>query len=119
MKKAHSSERDLWACRSTHLWSFVGSLVLPIPSLVLPIANVTRIMKNAKILPIAICRLSITSLVLTANAKISKDAKETVQECLLDFINFVTGVHQLRHQFINLLEFISFVSFISSSALFG
>lgn len=41
----------------------------------LPIANVGRIMK--KILP--------------PNGKISKDAKETVQECVSEFISFVTG----------------------------
>ncbi|WOH05817.1 hypothetical protein DCAR_0625238 [Daucus carota subsp. sativus] len=41
----------------------------------LPIANVSRIMKKA----------------LPANAKISKDAKETVQECVSEFISFVTG----------------------------
>ena len=39
----------------------------------LPIANVSRIMKKA----------------LPANAKISKDAKETVQECVSEFISFV------------------------------
>ncbi|KAI3747419.1 hypothetical protein L6452_09876 [Arctium lappa] len=41
----------------------------------LPIANVGRIMKKS----------------LPANAKISKEAKETVQECVSEFINFVTG----------------------------
>ncbi|WOK91625.1 hypothetical protein Cni_G00316 [Canna indica] len=41
----------------------------------LPIANVSRIMKKG----------------LPANAKISKDAKETVQECVSEFISFVTG----------------------------
>ncbi|GMI73958.1 hypothetical protein HRI_001065100 [Hibiscus trionum] len=41
----------------------------------LPIANVSRIMKKA----------------LPANAKVSKDAKETVQECVSEFISFVTG----------------------------
>jgi hypothetical protein len=55
--------------------------------------------------------LPIPSLVLPANAKISKDAKETVQECLLDFISFVTGVHQLVgvHQLRQLHQFINFV----------
>ncbi|MCE7766650.1 hypothetical protein GQL56_28905, partial [Pseudomonas putida] len=28
---------------------------------------------------------------LPANAKISKDAKETVQECVSEFISFITG----------------------------
>ncbi|KAF8410865.1 hypothetical protein HHK36_003402 [Tetracentron sinense] len=41
----------------------------------LPIANVSRIMKKA----------------LPANAKISKDAKETVQECVSELISFITG----------------------------
>ncbi|EFJ37991.1 CCAAT-box binding factor HAP3 [Selaginella moellendorffii] len=41
----------------------------------LPIANVSRIMKRG----------------LPGNAKISKDAKETVQECVSEFISFVTG----------------------------
>ncbi|EFJ25388.1 CCAAT-box binding factor HAP3 [Selaginella moellendorffii] len=41
----------------------------------LPIANVSRIMKK----------------VLPGNAKISKDAKETVQECVSEFISFITG----------------------------
>ena len=41
----------------------------------LPIANVSRIMKKA----------------LPVNAKISKDAKETVQECVSEFISFITS----------------------------
>lgn len=41
----------------------------------LPIANVARIMKQA--VPI--------------NAKIAKDAKETVQKCVSEFISFVTS----------------------------
>ncbi|KAE8694433.1 Nuclear transcription factor Y subunit B-3 [Hibiscus syriacus] len=41
----------------------------------LPIANVGRIMKK----------------VIPTNGKISKDAKETVQECVSEFISFVTG----------------------------
>lgn len=41
----------------------------------LPIANVSRIMKRA----------------LPANAKISKEAKETLQECVSEFISFITG----------------------------
>ncbi|XP_015087634.1 nuclear transcription factor Y subunit B-5-like [Solanum pennellii] len=41
----------------------------------LPIANVGRIMKN----------------ILPPNAKISKEAKETMQECVSEFIGFVTG----------------------------
>lgn len=41
----------------------------------LPIANVGRIMKKS----------------LPANAKISKEAKETVQECVSEFISFITG----------------------------
>ncbi|XP_071690583.1 nuclear transcription factor Y subunit B-8-like isoform X2 [Rutidosis leptorrhynchoides] len=41
----------------------------------LPIANISRIMKKA----------------LPANAKMAKDAKETVQECVSEFISFVTS----------------------------
>lgn len=41
----------------------------------LPIANVGRIMKQ----------------ILPCNAKISKEAKETMQECVSEFISFVTG----------------------------
>ncbi|KAL5561522.1 hypothetical protein UlMin_031269 [Ulmus minor] len=41
----------------------------------LPIANVGRIMKQS----------------LPPNAKISKEAKETMQECVSEFISFVTG----------------------------
>lgn len=41
----------------------------------LPIANVSRIMKYA----------------VPTNAKIAKDAKETVQECVSEFISFVTS----------------------------
>mmetsp|Transcript_36908 Transcript_36908/g.86197 ORF Transcript_36908/g.86197 Transcript_36908/m.86197 type:complete len:180 (-) Transcript_36908:269-808(-) len=41
----------------------------------LPIANIARIMKNT----------------LPENAKIAKDAKETVQECVSEFISFITS----------------------------
>ncbi|KAK3811985.1 MAG: nuclear transcription factor Y subunit B-3 [Benniella sp.] len=41
----------------------------------LPIANVARIMKKA----------------LPENAKIAKEAKETVQECVSEFISFITS----------------------------
>ncbi|XP_076907343.1 nuclear transcription factor Y subunit B-3-like [Bidens hawaiensis] len=41
----------------------------------LPIANVSRIMKKG----------------VPANGKISKDAKETVQECVSEFVSFITG----------------------------
>ena len=41
----------------------------------LPIANVSRIMKQA----------------VPSNAKIAKDAKETVQKCVSEFISFVTS----------------------------
>eukprot|EP00357_Protocruzia_adherens_P030062 CAMPEP_0115010360 /NCGR_PEP_ID=MMETSP0216-20121206/23271_1 /TAXON_ID=223996 /ORGANISM="Protocruzia adherens, Strain Boccale" /LENGTH=150 /DNA_ID=CAMNT_0002378563 /DNA_START=43 /DNA_END=495 /DNA_ORIENTATION=- len=41
----------------------------------LPIANISRIMKRA----------------LPSNAKIAKDAKETVQECVSEFISFITS----------------------------
>lgn len=41
----------------------------------LPIANISRIMKKA----------------IPANGKIAKDAKETVQECVSEFISFITS----------------------------
>lgn len=41
----------------------------------LPIANISRIMKRA----------------LPSNAKIAKDAKETVQECVSEYISFITS----------------------------
>jgi nuclear transcription Y subunit beta len=41
----------------------------------LPIANISRIMKEA----------------LPQNAKISKDAKELVQQCVSDFIIYITS----------------------------
>ena len=41
----------------------------------LPIANISRIMKRA----------------LPANAKIAKDAKEAVQECVSEYISFITS----------------------------
>lgn len=45
----------------------------------LPIANIGRIMKKA----------------LPANGKIAKDAKDTVQECVSEFISFVTSEYEL------------------------
>ncbi|XVE75318.1 hypothetical protein DITRI_Ditri12bG0084800 [Diplodiscus trichospermus] len=41
----------------------------------LPIANISRIMKKA----------------LPSNGKIAKDAKDTVQECVSEFISFITS----------------------------
>jgi len=49
----------------------------------LPIANISRIMKRG----------------LPANGKIAKDAKEIVQECVSEFISFVTS----EYVFFNLL----------------
>ncbi|KAI4301373.1 hypothetical protein L6164_034658 [Bauhinia variegata] len=56
----------------------------------LPIANVGRIMKQ----------------ILPPNAKISKEAKETMQECVSEFISFVTGeasdkCHKERRKTVN------------------
>ena len=55
----------------------------------LPIANISRIMKKS----------------LPANAKIAKDAKETVQECVSEFISFITSEQDI---FFNLLFFCNF-----------
>lgn len=52
-----------------------GSTSLREQDRLLPIANVARIMKMA----------------VPSNAKIAKDAKETVQECVSEFIAFVTS----------------------------
>jgi nuclear transcription Y subunit beta len=46
----------------------------------LPIANVARIMKRA----------------LPENAKIAKEAKECVQECVSEFISFITSEYPLK-----------------------
>lgn len=46
----------------------------------LPIANVARIMKMA----------------IPTNAKIAKDAKETVQECVSELISFVTSEYMTQ-----------------------
>ncbi|RKP06260.1 histone-fold-containing protein, partial [Thamnocephalis sphaerospora] len=46
----------------------------------LPIANVARIMKRG----------------LPENAKIAKEAKETIQECVSEFISFITSEYPLR-----------------------
>ena len=53
----------------------VGTLVLREQDKWLPIANVSRIMKNA----------------LPDNAKVSKEAKECVQECVSEFVSFITS----------------------------
>ncbi|KAJ0657709.1 putative transcription factor Hap3/NF-YB family [Helianthus debilis subsp. tardiflorus] len=47
----------------------------------LPIANISRIMKKA----------------LPANGKIAKDAKDTLQECVSEFISFVTSEYVRPH----------------------
>jgi nuclear transcription Y subunit beta len=52
-----------------------GSMIVREQDRFLPIANISRIMKKA----------------LPANAKIAKDAKETVQECVSEFISFITS----------------------------
>lgn len=44
----------------------------------LPVANIGRIMKKG----------------LPSNAKITKDAKETVQECVSEFISFITSEYE-------------------------
>eukprot|EP01018_Ginkgo_biloba_P022946 Gb_10622 [translate_table: standard] len=46
----------------------------------LPIANISRIMKKG----------------VPANAKIAKDAKDTVQECVSEFISFITSEYPFK-----------------------
>lgn len=55
----------------------------------LPIANISRIMKKA----------------LPANGKIAKDAKETVQECVSEFISFITSEYEIDFFFLVFLCF--------------
>lgn len=52
-----------------------GGIMIKEQDRLLPIANVGRIMKQ----------------ILPQNAKISKEAKETMQECVSEFISFVTS----------------------------
>ncbi|XP_004488253.1 nuclear transcription factor Y subunit B-5-like [Cicer arietinum] len=52
-----------------------GDFVIKEQDRLLPIANVGRIMKH----------------ILPQNAKISKESKETMQECVSEFISFVTS----------------------------
>lgn len=52
----------------------------------LPIANVARIMKKA----------------LPDNAKIAKEAKETVQECVSEFISFITSEGMAHFRFLSI-----------------
>mmetsp|Transcript_31786 Transcript_31786/g.82947 ORF Transcript_31786/g.82947 Transcript_31786/m.82947 type:complete len:97 (-) Transcript_31786:2827-3117(-) len=49
----------------------------------LPIANISRIMKR----------------VLPVNAKVSREAKEAVQECVSEFISFITSEYPLIFSF--------------------
>lgn len=60
----------------------------------LPIANIGRIMKKS----------------LPANGKIAKDAKDVVQECVSEFISFVTSEYDLILLFHN--HFILFIEFL-------
>lgn len=53
----------------------VDNLEYNVDDYLLPIANVSRIMKKA----------------LPEGAKISKDAKRCVQECVSEFISFISG----------------------------
>jgi nuclear transcription Y subunit beta len=50
----------------------------------LPIANISRIMKKA----------------LPPNAKIAKDAKETVQECVSEFVSFITSEYPQSYRLV-------------------
>jgi len=49
--------------------------VIANPDRLLPIANISRIMKQA----------------LPANAKVAKEAKDCIQECVTEFIGFITS----------------------------
>jgi len=54
----------------------------------LPIANIGRIMKDALVDKDDAARNGIEK---DKDAKIAKDARETVQECVSDFISFITS----------------------------
>lgn len=62
----------------------------------LPIANISRIMKKA----------------LPANGKIAKDAKDTVQECVSEFISFITSEYGTKTIFKLLSAFYVFGNFL-------
>jgi len=53
---------------------------------VLPAANISRIMKRGTLLYV-----ENDCLALPENAKIAKDAKECVQDCVSEFISFITS----------------------------
>ncbi|KAF7837840.1 nuclear transcription factor Y subunit B-5-like [Senna tora] len=67
-----SSSSSCWAWTNNNN---NGSSSSEVDQMLLPIANVGRIMKQ----------------ILPENAKVSKEAKETMQECVSEFISFVTG----------------------------
>ena len=67
------SFQNLILVSPSHLLFFARQM--PNYSRFLPIANISRIMKKA----------------LPENAKIAKEAKETVQECVSEFISFITS----------------------------
>ncbi|KAF3436411.1 hypothetical protein FNV43_RR23503 [Rhamnella rubrinervis] len=76
----HNSEREVFKHNFTGASSSTSGGdhqdgVIKEQDRLLPIANVGRIMKQ----------------ILPPNAKISKEAKETMQECVSEFISFVTG----------------------------
>ncbi|CAI7920832.1 unnamed protein product [Closterium sp. NIES-53] len=70
-----SNPEDLEGGTSGHGGGEGGSSSVREQDRFLPIANISRIMKKA----------------LPQNAKIAKDAKETVQECVSEFISFITS----------------------------
>lgn len=63
----------------------------------LPIANISRIMKKA----------------LPQNGKIAKDAKDTVQECVSEFISFVTSEYFFFSSFSLSIDFVLAFSFFA------
>lgn len=81
MADSTDTNNNVFGCRlkltyegeNSGLWNQEG--ILKDQDHLLPIANVGRIMKQ----------------ILPSNAKISKEAKETMQECVSEFISFVTS----------------------------
>ena len=75
MNERHGGSRRNWTVRHKLCRRLPLKTMAREQDRFLPIANISRIMKKA----------------LPTNAKIAKDAKETVQECVSEFISFVTS----------------------------
>ncbi|GFP84115.1 nuclear transcription factor y subunit b-9 [Phtheirospermum japonicum] len=68
----------------------------------MPIANVIRIMRR----------------VLPAHAKIADDAKETIQECVSEFISFVTSEANERYDVLSAMASLGFDNYVEPLTAF-